>query len=212
MAVVVVLLCLGFKFGIDLYTHHGQEVRIPDIRHKSFADAAHLLDQRSLGIVVTDTGYVRTLPPDCILEQFPEPGRKVKPGRVIKVIINSDHSPMLTLPDVIDNNSYREAKARLMAMGFKVGQPEYVPGERDWVYGIKCRGVNLQSGQKVSVEDMLIIQVGDGMRDMNDSVMYTDPDYYYESSDSSETSYPTGPASDVMPDGEEDEFEVVTGP
>ena len=31
MLVVVVLLCLGVKFGIDLYTHHGEEIEVPDI-------------------------------------------------------------------------------------------------------------------------------------------------------------------------------------
>ena len=29
MAAVVVLLCLGVKFGLDLYTHHGESIPIP---------------------------------------------------------------------------------------------------------------------------------------------------------------------------------------
>ena len=128
MLVVVVLLCLGVKFGIDLYTHHGEEIEVPDIKHKLFADAEHILEAKGLKIVVSDTGYVKTLQPDCILEQSPEPGKDVKSGRVIYVVINSSHSPMLTIPDIIDNCSYREARAKLTAMGFKVGPTEYIPG------------------------------------------------------------------------------------
>ena len=61
---VVVLLCWGVKTGIDLYTHHGEEITIPDVKHKSFADAEHLLNSAGLEVVVSDTGYVKTLPPD----------------------------------------------------------------------------------------------------------------------------------------------------
>ena len=31
MGVVVALLCVGVKFGIELYTHHGEAILIPDI-------------------------------------------------------------------------------------------------------------------------------------------------------------------------------------
>ena len=169
---------------------------------------------KELGVVVSDTGYVKTLPPDCILEQSPEPGKVVKSGRVVYVVINSSHSPMLTIPDIIDNCSYREARAKLVAMGFKVGTTEYIPGEGDWLYGLKSKGQLLHNGQKVSVNDVIIMQVGDGMRDMNDSIVYAEPEFYDEFGDSVEVVPPsdgvlyTGPEQN----GEVDEFEVVTGP
>ena len=215
MLVVVVLLCLGVKFGIDLYTHHGEEIEVPDIKHKLFADAEHILEAKGLKIVVSDTGYVKTLQPDCILEQSPEPGKEVKSGRVIYVVINSSHSPMLTIPDIIDNCSYREARAKLIAMGFKVGPTEYIPGENEWVYGLKSKGKLLHNGQKVSVNDIIVIQVGDGMRDINDSIVYAAPeDYFDEYGDSlaepmqADGVLYTGPEQE----SEVDEFEVVTGP
>ena len=48
MAVVVVLLCLGVKYGIDLYTHHGEKIVVPNLRQKSYADAEHILDKLRL--------------------------------------------------------------------------------------------------------------------------------------------------------------------
>ena len=204
---VVVLLCLGVKFGLDLYTHHGEEIEVPNIKHKLFSDAEQLLSNRGLTIAVTDTGYVKTLPPDCILEQITPPGQKVKRGRVIYVIINSDHSPMIALPDIIDNNSYREARANLIAMGFKVGPPQYVAGEKDWVYGITCRGRNLHNGERVSVDEVLTIQVGDGAMGLDDDITYTDPEYNHENDSLHHSS-----EKDFEDNGEKDEFEVVTGP
>lgn len=196
MTMVVVLLCTAVKYGIDIYTHHGEAIPIPNILHKSYADAEHILDDADLKMVVTDTGYVKNLPPDCILEQSPAPGVKVKAGHVIYVTINSDHSPTITIPDVIDNSSLREAIAKLSAMGFKLGPPQYIPGEADWVYGILVRGKHVVAGDKVSVEETLIIQVGNGQRSASDSVDYVDP------------------ASPINEEnsGDLDDFEEVTGP
>lgn len=212
MFIVVVLLCLGVKFGLDLYTHHGEEIEVPNIKHKLYSDAEQLLSNHGLEIEVTDTGYVRSLPPDCILEQVIAPGTKVKRGRVIYVIINSDHSPLLTLPDLIDNNSYREARANLIAMGFKVGPPQYVSGEKDWVYGITCRGQNLHNGQRVSVDDVLTIQVGDGVMNMDEDITYMDPEYSEHHGDSLKSSGSEQESGVIEGSGGTDEFEVVTGP
>ena len=175
MAVTVALLMFGVKVGIDVYTHHGESIGVPDVRHKSFADAEHILSSLGLQVVVSDTGYVKTLPPDCILEQSPGPGEHVKSGHIIYVTVNASHTPTIALPDVVDNSSLREAMAKLTAMGFKLGQPEYIPGEKDWVYGILVKGRHVVAGDKVSIDDVLIIQVGNGRRDAGDSVEMVDP-------------------------------------
>lgn len=212
MAVVVVLLCVGVKYGIDAYTHHGEKVQVPNLRQKSYADAEHILDKLGLQIAISDTGYVKTLPPDCILEQSLVPGQVVKSGRIVYVVVNASSTPTLTIPDVIDNSSYREARARLMAMGFKVGDPEYVPGERDWVYGIKCKGRLVATGQRVPVDAFIIIQVGDGRRDLSDSVAYMEAERTYQEPIEEEIIDGDNPTGNEGGQDEVDEFEVVTSP
>lgn len=178
MAIVLVLLVVGAKFGIDMYTHHGEAILIPDIRHKSYADAKQILANEGLLIEVTDTGYVRTLPADCILEQSPQPGDKVKSGHVIYVIVNSGNTPTITLPDIIDNSSVREAIAKLTAMGFKVGPPQYIVGEREWVYGATVNGRHVSAGERIPVGAMVVLQVGNGSRSADDSsIDYVEPIY-----------------------------------
>ncbi len=203
MFLVLVLLCVGVKFGIDIYTHHGEAIRVPDIRYKNINDATRILDDAGLEIVVSDTGYVRSLPADCILEQMPVFGEVVKSGHIIYVTINSNHSPRITIPDVIDNSSLREAMAKLTAMGFKLGAPEYIPGEEDWVYGILVKGKHVVAGDKVSIDDVLIIQVGNGQRDTTDSFDMVDP-VYHENDDVMEGE---GDGTEST----EDNFEVVPG-
>ena len=195
MAVTVALLMFGVKVGIDVYTHHGESIGVPDVRHKSFADAEHILSSLGLQVVVSDTGYVKTLPPDCILEQSPGPGEHVKSGHIIYVTVNASHTPTIALPDVVDNSSLREAMAKLTAMGFKLGQPEYIPGEKDWVYGILVNGRHVVAGDRISIDDTLIIQVGNGQMSESDSVDFVDP-----------------VSPDVDDEGDVDEFEEVTSP
>ena len=127
---------------------------------------------------MTDTGYVRTLPADCILEQSPQPGDKVKSGHVIYVIVNSGNTPTITLPDIIDNSSVREAIAKLTAMGFKVGPPQYIVGEREWVYGATVNGRHVSAGERIPVGAVVVLQVGNGSRSADDSsIDYVEPIY-----------------------------------
>lgn len=175
MFMVVLAVGIGVRYGLDVYTHHGESIGIPNVKHRQFADAEQILKNAGLKIEVVDTGYVKSLPANCILEQSPAPGEKVKSGHVITVTINASHSPTITLPDVIDNSSLREAMAKLSAMGFKLGMPQYIAGEKDWVYGILVKGRHVVAGDRISVEETLIIQVGNGLRDGEDSVDYIDP-------------------------------------
>ena len=169
MAVVVVLLLVGVKYALDVYTHHGESLTVPSVKHKKYKDAERILDDLGRVVVVSDTGYVKTLPPDVILEQSIEAGEKVKSGRIIYLTVNALKTPTITLPDIIDNSSLREAMAKLTAMGFKLAMPQFVPGEKDWVYGVLAGGKSVVTGSKISV--------GNGMRDASDSVNYIDPIY-----------------------------------
>lgn len=180
MAVVVLLLVVGVAIGTDVYTHHGEVIKIPDIRNKKLSDAERLLNSYGLQIVVSDTGYNRQLPPDCVLQQTPAPGTKVKSGRIIYIVINSAENPTLTLPDVIDNSSEREAIAKLSMLGFKIGKTQYVPGEKGWVYGVVCRGRNLVAGDKVSVDAMIYLQVGNGTLSEDAVLEVTDVEYIFD--------------------------------
>jgi len=130
-----------------------------------------------LNIVVSDSGYNKRLPANCILSQNPGAGTMVKSGHTIYVTVNSPSSPSFAIPDVVDNSSYREAEARLMALGFKLTPPQLVDGEKDWVYGILCRGRRVSSGDHVSIEDPLTLIIGSGSYESDEDIDYVEPEY-----------------------------------
>lgn len=173
MALTVVLLCVGVKYGLDIYTHHGEGVPVPNLTGMNFENATNLLDRNELRIVVSDSGYNKKLPADCILAQSPGEGTSVKKGHTIYVTVNSPSSPTVAIPDIIDNSSVREATAKLSALGFKLLEPKVVTGEKDWVYGILCRGRRLSTGDRISIELPLTLMIGNGgYEDIGPDIQY----------------------------------------
>ncbi len=180
MVVFVVVVGIVAVIGLGSYTHHGQEVEVPDVGRLSMSEARKALHKVGLGVEVVDTGYVKELPMDCVLEQKPGAGEKVKPGRIISLIVNASNTPTIALPDIIQNCSLREAQARLKSMGFKVGAPEYVRGERDWVYGVTVDGRQRTTGDRIPVSKVVVVQAGNGYMAEEDSVVYVENNYIFD--------------------------------
>ena len=176
MVLVVVALMFGVKYGLDIYTHHGESIKVPDLTQMNYEKAVQLAKSDGLLVVVTDSGYNKKLPVDCILTQMPVPGSEVKRGHVIYVSVNSPSSPTFAIPDIVDNSSFREAEAKLMALGFKLLPPRYVVGEKDWVYGIMSRGRQVGTGDMVSIDTPLTLLVGNGRYGEDDDITYADPE------------------------------------
>ncbi len=191
MALVVVALAFGVKYWLDVYTRHGEGIEVPKIEGMVYQNARTMLAERELYVVVTDSGYNKKLAAGCILAQNPGPGMKVKAGHTIYVTVNSPSSPTFAIPDVVDNSSYREAEARLIAIGFKLDPPQHVEGEKDWVYGILCRGRRVSTGDRVSIDTPLTLLIGNGHYGSDEAIDYVEPEYK------------------MMQQGEVDEFQEI---
>ena len=177
MLLVVALVVFGITYGLDWYTHHGQGIEVPQVQGMNYNKARLKIDELGLTIVVSDSGYNKQKPADCILAQSPGPGAKVKEGHTIYVTVNSPSSPTFAIPDIVDNASVREAEAKLTAMGFKLTPPQKVTGEKDWVYGIMCRGRRVSNGDRIPIDYPLTLMVGSGAYDESEDYEYVDPTY-----------------------------------
>ena len=210
MALVVVVLCLIVKFGLAVYTHHGEGIAFPDLKGMSYHKARLLLEENQLNIVVSDSGFVKTMPADCVLAQTPGFGSKVKSGHTIYVTVNSPSSPTFAIPDIVDNSSFREAEAKLMAMGFRLTEPQKVVGEKDWVYGIICRGRRVSNGDRVPIDYPLTLMIGTGTYDEEDAALdeFVEPTYEADPTEGMHEQ-PTNPATGTH---EVDEFVEVKAP
>lgn len=161
MVVVIIAVTWGTLAWLDSYTRHGEAHIVPDVKNKNIEEAVRILNEGTMESVVIDSNYVKGVPAGMVLEQTPAAGARVKEGRTVYLIITTTSVPLIQLPDIIDNSSIRQAEAKLKSIGFKLTEPELVPGEQDWVYGIKYRGRELKSGDKVPNEALLTLCVGD---------------------------------------------------
>lgn len=170
----VVVLIMAFLWGLNLYTHHGEHIEVPDLKQVSFSQATKMLGDLDLKALVVDSDYVKTLPPGTVLEQTPKPGAQVKSGRTIYLTLNAASSPTRALPDLADNSSVRQAQVKLRAMGFKLGPIEPIDGEKDWVYAIKYNGNKVFAGDRVPSDATLVLVVGTGLYgEEGDSIQYS---------------------------------------
>lgn len=203
----VVILGIGVKHAIAYYTHHGESIIVPNVVGLNVDKAEEIINQAGLNMVVQDTNYVKTKPADCVLEQTPNDGKRIKSTQNVYVTINAAEPPALPMPDLADNSSYREARAQLLSMGFKYIDVQYIPGEKDWVYAILVNGKKVAAGDRVSTEAKIIIQVGDGNKLSGDTSQYISPEYEYEEveedvPDQNEYEIIEVPESEVRPDDE----------
>lgn len=162
MIIVVALALFGVLKGLDIYTRHGEAVVVPNVKGMGVAEAEKLFRNQGLSCIVSDSSYVKNLPAGCILDYNPSAGQKVKEGRTIYLTINTLSTPLQAVPNVADNSSMRQAQARLLASGFKLAENQYIPGEKDWVYGVKYKGHTLTNDEQVPVGATLTLIVGDG--------------------------------------------------
>ena len=162
MVVVAGLLVWAVLMGLDSYTHHGEAVKVPDVKGVSLDEATALIEQAGLQVAVSDSSYVKTMPAGCVLDCVPVAGQSVKQGRVVYLTINTFSVPLKEVPDVADNSSLRQAEASLRAAEFKLDSVELVSGELDWVYGVKYQGRLLRQGEKVPIGALLQLMVGCG--------------------------------------------------
>ena len=169
MMAVVILLLFGVLKWLDVYTRHGEAVVVPDVKGMTVGEAEMLLRNHGLVCVVSDSNYVKNKLAGSILELNPPAGQKVKEGRTIYLTINTLDVPLRLVPDVADNSSVRQAQAKILAAGFKLSENELISGEKDWVYGVKYKGRQLNMGDKVPVGATLTLLVGDGETQVQDS-------------------------------------------
>lgn len=168
MVLVTVLLFTGLWVWLDKYTHHGEEIIVPNVEGRLIGDAEYTLGMENLTAVVADSVYDHTKPSGAVMAQRPKAGSKVKSGREISLTINAKESPRVSLPDIADNCSLREAQDRLRQLGFRVGPIENTNGDKDWVYDVKCQGRSVRAGERVPIDAVITLVVGNGANEKED--------------------------------------------
>jgi beta-lactam-binding protein with PASTA domain len=163
IAVTLFIIFTAVSFILNSYTRHGESLTVPDIRGLKIEDAIHVLEQKKLRYIISDSLYFDDKPKLSILEQNPAPQSKVKEGRFVYITINSNKAPQVNLPNLLDV-SLRQAEAMLASTGLKVGKFIYKPDiAKDVVLDMQYLGSSIQPGVKIGKGTAVDLVLGDGL-------------------------------------------------
>lgn len=165
MAVLAVILLLFLLYGwLNLYTDHGVEVEVPNVKGMMVDEAQTLAESVGMELMIVDSVYTTKVPRGIVIEQTPPAMSRAKRHRYIYVVMNAKCKRRVPLPDVL-MLSYRQATATLEAMGLRVTNIVYQPYEhRDITIGITLNGRKLSAGERIEEGSNLVLIVGSGTR------------------------------------------------
>jgi beta-lactam-binding protein with PASTA domain len=162
---VATLIALGYiaLLFIDVFTSHGQQVQVPDVRNLPLEKAIDILDDAGLRWEISDsTTFYENYPPGTIIDQDPKAKSYIKKIRIIYLNVNAMHAPIIPLPKLVDLPG-RQGMATLRAMGFKHVTMDSIPSEMGGlILQVTVDGHNVAPGKPVSVNSKIKITVGDG--------------------------------------------------
>lgn len=133
-------------------TRHGARRTVPDFSGVTFDDAERLARKHSLHLHINDSLYVPAYDGGIVLDQLPEGGTEVKPGRTVYVTINSYRQKMVPVPYVAER-SLRQAKNMLEIAGLEIGELIYRPDmATNYVLQQFCNGKPIRPATRMEAE------------------------------------------------------------
>jgi len=160
LATVVVILLLSF-FSINLYTHHGEAISVPDFSGLSFDQAKRMADDKDFKVEISDSVHFQDKEKGTVVSQVPEPNNKVKTGRTIYLIINGIKPETVQMPD-LTGISIRQATADAELFGLKIGKLSYVPDISTTVLEQKHKGKTIAPNSPIIKGSTIDLVVGKG--------------------------------------------------
>jgi len=147
---------------MQIATRHGARRTVPEMAGIPLGEAERLARENDLELVVNDSLYVPTYDGGIVLDQLPEAGVEVKPGRKVYITINSFSQKMVALPYVA-GRSLRQAKNMLEIAGLEIDKLVYRPDmATNYVLEERYRGeiVNRNSRKTAEAGSGVTLYVG----------------------------------------------------
>ena len=164
--IIISLFCLSWitLCFLDVWTHHGQVAKVPNVINMNLREGVQILNEADLKVVVSDSVYRKDLRGGTIVDIIPQPGAIVKADREVYVTIVAFSAEPVIIDMLLTDISWRQAEAYLKSKGLKV-EKRYVPSQYpDLVVAVKCNGKELSLGSKVTIDDVITLEVGQAVQ------------------------------------------------
>ncbi|KXH80521.1 PASTA domain-containing protein [Chryseobacterium kwangjuense] len=161
IGVFVGLVWLTFRW-LEYHTNHGQEIPVPNVINKSVYDAVKILEDTGLEYEVDSAEYNPKYKPFQVLKMHPLSSSRVKPGSLVRIVVNPRTWAPITVPDVINRYSGL-AFQRLDQVGLKINDTIYEPSiQKDALLRILYKGNAVNPGARLPRFSVIDVVVGSG--------------------------------------------------
>ncbi|HCA07990.1 MULTISPECIES: PASTA domain-containing protein [unclassified Chryseobacterium] len=161
IGVFVGLVWLTFRW-LEYHTKHGQEIPVPNVINKSVYDAVKILEDTGLEYEVDSAEYNPKYKPFQVLKMHPLSSSRVKPGSLVRIVVNPRTWAPITVPDVINKYSGL-AFQRLDQVGLKIGDTIYEPSiQKDALLRVLYKGNAVNPGSRLPRFSVIDVVVGSG--------------------------------------------------
>ena len=166
--IIMLVVALGLLWAVliflDNWTEHGATAIVPDIKHKTYAEASAILAANNLTIEISDSIYDRKMAPGTVVESWPKAGALVKRGRQVYTTVTAFAPKQVTISMPLTGNvSSRQAVSYLRGIGITDIRIEHVPSEFvDLVVGARYGDTPLSVGSVIPVTSTVTLSVGNG--------------------------------------------------
>ena len=157
------LLIGGTLLYLDIRTHHGEKIAVPNIVGKHIDDIEELLEESELDYIVLDSIYRPNVREGTIIKQNPEPTSRtkvfVKSSRIVEISLSKKIN-YVVVPDLL-HKSKRYAESILKNRGLKFQFSFKIsPNNIDAVISQKVKGRRIREGEKVPYGTVIHLIIG----------------------------------------------------
>ena len=158
---VTLLLLVAANYFMKEFTHHGEEVEMPNYVGKCYSDLQNSTSENFTFEVSRIKIFDESKPDGTVVKQEPLPGEKVKYGRKVTLTITTATPRMVKMPQLAGNITLRQAKHILEDSGLEVGtvvetesdSPGLVLGQyREKTGKPIASGTEIKQGEKIKLE------------------------------------------------------------
>ena len=124
IAAIILAMAVAAHILMQLGTRHGARRTVPDLSGVQLDQAQRIARKHDLQLHINDSLFVPAYEGGIVLDQLPEGGVEVKPGRTVYITINSSRQKMVPVPYVA-GRSLRQAKNMLEIAGLEIAELVY---------------------------------------------------------------------------------------
>ncbi|MFI3320166.1 MAG: PASTA domain-containing protein [Rikenellaceae bacterium] len=127
LAIIAGLILIGAvvaHFGLRLATRQNARRVVPNMSGLLLSEATQLAKSQDLQLIINDSLHAPAVAGGTVLDQLPEGGVEVKPGRKVYIVINAFNAQKVDVPYVA-GRSLRQAKNMLEVAGLQIEKLEY---------------------------------------------------------------------------------------